>query len=549
MALMGTGPVRGQADAYVREVAAAIARNDVMRAAQIADNGIRQGAQHPALFNARALGLQAQGRLPQALQDFERALALTPGNPVMLNAIGMCLVRMNRSAEGIAAFDAALEAEPDNPLTHYRKGWALAGLGNNDAATRCYEQAVALDPAQADALAGLASLAARRGDAQGARGFADRALAVNPKQATALVSLAMVDNAAGNFAAAETRLKALLANAGLDAHTRGVALGFLADALDGQDRVAEAFEAYAAKNAELHRLHAPRFAGMRRARDFIDDIAGYMDTAPAEPWASRTAPSALPDGPKTHVFLLGFIRSGTTLLEQVLGTHPDVVRLEERETFPELAREFLTVPDGLNRLAALEGAALEAARAQYWTAVRGFGTEPAGKVFIDKQPLNTFNLPLIARLFPDAKILFALRDPRDVVFSAFRRHFAVNATMFEMLRLEDAGRFYSSVMRLAEICRAKLPLDLHEHRYEAMVEDFEGTVRASCAFLGLEWTEAMRNFSQSARTSEIRSPSAGQVRRGLYGEGVGQWRKYGAELGPLLPILAPWVAKFGYPAA
>ncbi len=81
MALMGTGPVRGQADAYVREVAAAIARNDVMRAAQIADNGIRQGAQHPALFNARALGLQAQGRLPQALQDFERALALTPGNP------------------------------------------------------------------------------------------------------------------------------------------------------------------------------------------------------------------------------------------------------------------------------------------------------------------------------------------------------------------------------------------------------------------------------------------------------------------------------------
>jgi hypothetical protein len=96
------------------------------------------------------------------------------------------------------------------------------------------------------------------------------------------------------------------------------------------------------------------------------------------------------------------------------------------------------------------------------------------------------------------------------------------------------------------VCRARLPLTLHEHRYEAMIDDFEGRVRAACDFLNIAWTEEMRDFSSKAREAEIRSPSAGQVRRPLYGEGVGQWRRYATQLAPALPILAPWVKEFGY---
>ncbi len=105
-----------------------------------------------------------------------------------------------------------------------------------------------------------------------------------------------------------------------------------------------------------------------------------------------------------------------------------------------------------------------------------------GKVFVDKQPLNTVKLPLIAKLFPNAKIIFALRDPRDVVFSCFRRHFKVNATMFEFLNLTDSARFYAAIMALAEVLRDKLPLNLFEHRYEDMVVDFETRVRAGVRF-------------------------------------------------------------------
>ena len=133
-----------------------------------------------------------------------------------------------------------------------------------------------------------------------------------------------------------------------------------------------------------------------------------------------------------------------------------------------------------------------------------------------------------------------------MVFSCFRRHFSVNATTYELLRLDDAARYYAAVMRLAELCAERYPLARHTHRYEDMVRDFDGSVRAVCEFIGVHWKDEMRDFSASARERTIRSPSASQVRRKLYDDGVGQWRRYASQLKPALPILAPWIQKFGY---
>ncbi len=156
-------------------------------------------------------------------------------------------------------------------------------------------------------------------------------------------------------------------------------------------------------------------------------------------------------------------------------------------------------------------------------------------------------MALIAKLFPKASILFAIRDPRDVVFSCFRRHLKVTGTQYEFLSLDSCARIYSLIMRIGEICRDKMPLDVLEHRYEDMVQDFDGRIRAVCDFIGVEWAETMRNFDEHASIADLRSPSALQVRRPLYGEGIGQWRRYGEQLKPVLPILEPWVTKFGYP--
>jgi hypothetical protein len=247
-----------------------------------------------------------------------------------------------------------------------------------------------------------------------------------------------------------------------------------------------------------------------------------------------------------HVFLVGFVRSGTTLLEQVLAAHPQVVALDEKPTLAKAEQLLIYAPGGLERLETLDPDTATRLRADYWQVVRDHGVEPRGKVFIDKMPMATVDLPLIERLFPDARILFAKRDPRDVVLSAFRRMFRPNAATFQMLTAEGAAALYDRVMRLAEAYRRVLPLRLRDVRYEDLVADFEGETRSICAFLGLDWHEDVRAFAAKAAAREVSTPSAVQIRKGLYKDGAGQWRAYAEQLAPVMPVLAPWVERFGY---
>jgi len=531
--------------AMLDQVSAAVGANNLKRAADIADAALSAGNRHPAFFNARALLAQSQGNQQAALDEFEKALVLTPQDPLVLKAIGLCLVRLNRPQEGISRFDTALRFEPNDAQTYYFKGWALAADGDQNGAKRAYERAIALQPIYPEALAALATIAARSGDRGVARQLANRALMANPQEPAAIVALAICDLAEGEHRAAERRLKAMIDDRNVVGHPRALALGYYADALDGQGRFAQAFAAYRSRNEELRSINAARLSG-QKTRSVVESLTDYLRKTPAELWNISPGGEAAPRA-REHVFLMGFLRSGTTLLEQVLAVHPEIVHLEERETLIDASRTYLRSNDALDRLAALSGDELDRLRAQYWRRVESAGVNPRRKVFIDKQPLNVFNLPIIARLFPRAKILFAIRDPRDVVLSCFRRHFDVNAVMFEFLDLEDGARFYSAVMDLAEAARAKLPLDLLEHRYEDMIADFEGRIRRVCDYLGIEWTDEMRDFSTAAQNRSIRSPSASQVRRDLYRSAVESWRNYAPQMAPTLPVLEPWVQRFGYP--
>ena len=120
--------------------------------------------------------------------------------------------------------------------------------------------------------------------------------------------------------------------------------------------------------------------------------------------------------------------------------------------------------------------------------------------------------------------------------------------MYQLVTLDGAAAYYDAVMRLAEACRRLLPLDLKVVRHEDLVADFEGEARAVCDFLDLAWADSLRDFATKARGRAIATPSAVQVGRGLNREGLDQWRRYREQLEPVLPLLQPWVAAFGYPA-
>jgi tetratricopeptide (TPR) repeat protein len=529
-------------------IGSAVGAGDYTKAYELAEAEIARGCVHPALYNARAMWLERQQRDHEALADYQRSKSLTPNNALLLEAIGLCFMRLFQFNDAVASFDEAIRANPLHMTSYNRKAEALSLAGDFDGALRIYERAAALNPRNAESLAGLASMAAQKGNMTKAADYAQRAIAIGPTQPTAQAVLAQIDVSQGNFASAEERVMPLLQDSQIAGKGRAALFGVLGDALDGQHRADKAFEAYTAENTELLRLNSFRFAGAPKIADLCDALIAHYKDRTIGSHATGRQDAAFDGGPAGHVFLLGFYRSGTTLLEQALEAHPEIVTLEERELLAADAERFLTSHAGLTKLDILSGDELQAARSTYWRNVEREGLKVRGKVFVDKHPLNTIKLPLIARLFPHAKILFAVRDPRDVILSCYRRHFQINAAMYELLTLPGAARLYDAVMRLAGIMRENAALKVADCRYEEIVNDFEGSMRAVCEFVGVEYDASMERFSSVERADAIRSPSATQVKRELYREGVAQWRPYAAHLDVISPILNRWVDHFGYAA-
>jgi hypothetical protein len=321
----------------------------------------------------------------------------------------------------------------------------------------------------------------------------------------------------------------------------------LGDVLDAAGRYPEAFGAYAACNEILRELHH-RFAEGTSMLSYINSIIAAMRRVDAAKWAVPPAAAAETGGASGHVFLLGFPRSGTTLLEVALDGHPRVASLEEHELLKAGVLTYMREPVDFAPLLRADENELGVLRERYWQEVRATGIELAGKVFVDKHPLHSLKLPLIARLFPNAKILFAHRDPRDVVLSCFRRRFSLNPAMYQLLTLEGVAAFYDVTMRLAEQARPLLGLEWRVVRYEDLVEDLDLQLRAICEYIGLEWVPTLGDFASRAQARERATPSTAQLARGLDKSGVGHWRHYRSSMESILPTLDPWVLKTRPPA-
>jgi Tfp pilus assembly protein PilF len=542
------GQPRAEDRAVLEGVSAALQKGDIREARRLAEQALAQGLEHGTLFSLRALGHTEAGRHEEALKDLRKAHFLAPNDFAVLNALGLACGRLDRLSEAVACYDKALAINPGFAPVWFNRGAALERLGELAGAAESYDRATELEPKHLAAWANSAWVASRRGDAAAAQTAAEHALALDPDCTLASLALAAVE--LDRPEVAERRLRKVLARPGLAPTERALALGQLGDALDRLNRPAIAFDAYVQSNQTFRDLAAPRFGawGKETAADAVGWMIQWAEKLDAEAWRAGAADVAGQAGEREHVFLLGFPRSGTTLVESLLGAHPDVVTLEERGTLNASIRTFLAAPEGLERLAATSSRELQSYRDDYWRSVAGFGADPKGKIFIDKNPFGTLRLPLIWKLFPQAKVIFAVRDPRDVVFSCFRRRFDLNPSTYELLDLGRAARFYDAFMRLAELLREKQPLAEHRLVYERLIDDFEGEARAVCAFIGADWRPDLDNFAGRGRRGGVASASAAQISRGLFSEGVGQWRRYAEQLAPALPLLSPWVERFGYPA-
>lgn len=532
--------------ARILSIQEALTGGDIPGAVAMAETALAQGLEHPIVFNLAASRLEHEGRFEEALALLQRGHERAPQDIGLRQALGLVLHRLERYRLALSHFDAVIGAQPSAAPAHATRGATLEAIGEIIAAEAAYRRAVELQPDNFIAVSGLASLASRRGRHAEARGMAARVLQAQPGYPDGVMVTAQADLAEGQAAKGEASLRALIADLRTTPEQQAMAEGLLGDTLDAQDRVVEAFAAYTACNEALRAAYAPRLAIGQSVLAYARETLALLDRMPMGAWWSE--PQAPSGDVRGHVFLMGFPRSGTTLLEQVMASHPDVEALEERDTLADAMQTYGRGPKDLARLAAAPQAEITRLRAAYWQRVGREGARPTGKLFVDKHPLNTFRLPLIAKLFPDAKVLFARRDPRDVALSCFRRRFAMNGPMYQLLTLQGAADFYDAGMQLGERLGGELALESLVVRHESLVEDFDAVVREVCGFLDLAWTEALHGFAGRTQDRGIATPSGAQLARGLSTEGMGAWRRYAGQMAAVLPTLQPWVERFGYSA-
>jgi hypothetical protein len=186
-------------------------------------------------------------------------------------------------------------------------------------------------------------------------------------------------------------------------------------------------------------------------------------------------------------------------------------------------------------------------RRYYWRRVEEeHGSEALSRTFVDKNALNGIDAGLINVVFPDAKIIFAVRDPRDVVLSCFMQSFGLSPVTVQLLSWEGTARFYAEVMAFWLAIRERLSIPYLELRYEDAVADFESQFRRLFDFLGLEWQPEVSRFHEKSRGKYISTPSFADVTKPLYPSAIGRWTNYRAHFAPLRDLLEPLVARLGY---
>ena len=582
--------------------AALVESRDYDAALDVATPERAQADRSGALARFRGFAAQSAGRTSEAVEAYRAVVELQPRDWESWNNLGNALTTLRDHGGAIDALRKAHEINPQSAATSLNLARALILLREFEEAEAILRESIANDPGDAPALINLAPLlrarrlnheavallargveanpsdpdlqvsygleASEAHQPEVARAAFQRALELAPAHGKAYVHLSQqleYINREADIAGLIDRALTAGAPAGAVAYMRALEFkrsGQFKEGLEAVDQVGSAadpaaveylrglflerlgqhdaaFAAYQRMNAPAgNEVISPEDRGARY-RGMIRRHLASLDSG----WMIRWQDFQSSDGRSDPAFLVGFPRSGTTLLDTILMAHPKVEVMEEEpairdagNALPEVAR-YPTLTDDQ----------IQAGRDAYFRTAGGLTELKPGNSLVDKNPLAMNSLPLIYRLFPNARIILALRHPCDVVLSCFITNFKMNGGMANFVGLDTTAELYDLSFDYFERARKILPLSVHTVTYEKLVADRENELRALMEFLRLDWTPDVLDHQKAAAQREyIKTASYAQVVEPIYTRAAGRWEHYRNHLQPVLPVLEPWVRKFGY---
>ena len=502
---------------------------EVYRALQNYDSAIARYEQALALnpkyaeaFYNLGLALNELGRHEEAVARYEQAIALKPDFAEACNNLGNALHKLGRHDQAMVPLEQALALEPELAEAHSNRGNVLQELSRHDEAIASYEQALTLKPDFAEAHYNLGISLQDMGRQEDSIASYERALALKPDHAEARRSLTLINPSPDQIPLLEQRLTEPSTSEDDAIHLHFA----LADLFDQANEVTEAFDHYGAANALKRKTIN---YDIRGHTVFVDRLIKTYAKSFFETNTVRGSDSELP------VFILGLPRSGTTLVEQIVSSHPQMFgagELGSLMTIEEgIAKKIETshpYPEGIS-------SCKDSVAAEFSTRYLRELSEysPSAIRITDKMPSNFLRIGLIKTLFPKAHIIHCKRNALDTCTSIFLNYLVKGHDY--SFDLEELGQYYLDYERLMRHWRGVVADEIFEVQYEELVTDQEPVSRQLIEHVGLEWDDTCLDFHENKRV--VKTASNLQVRKPIYKNSINRWRRYEKQLAPLVAML------------
>jgi tetratricopeptide (TPR) repeat protein len=548
-ALDAAGDRAGAAAAYLEHVrhapfdparmraAAALHGNDVPVAERLLKTQLKQAPTDVVAIRMLAELAVRLDRCEDAQRLLERCLELAPDFREARHHYALVLHRLNEPAAALAELDRLLLEAPEDPGVRNLKAAVLCRTGDYEPAIAIYTRLLTEHPAQAQVWLSLGHALKTAGHTERAIAAYQHCIELDADFGEAWWSLANLKTFRFDDAQVDTMRNALVRSDLADEHRMHFEFA-LAKALEDRAAYADSFDHYARGNA-LRRKLVPYSADDTTAR-----LRRTRETYTEDFFRERAGAGCTASDP---IFIVGLPRAGSTLIEQILSSHPQVEGTMELPELVSLTRA-LRERAGHRAPGAYHEALAQCTREElrelgeaYLAATR-IHRKLNRPFFIDKMPNNFAHVGLIHLILPNAKIIDARRHPLACCFSGFKQHFARGQNF--SYGLEDLGRYWRDYAELMAHFDAVLPGRVHRVHYEAMVADTEAQVRQLLDYCGLPFDDACLRFFENARP--VRTASSEQVRQPIYRDGVDQWRHFEPWLAPLTAALGPLLESSPY---
>ena len=491
------------------------------------------------------------GQHGPALAAYRELVRRYPAVPELWFELGNAASAELDFAQANFAYRRTLELAPRKVSLLCMIGQQYQGLRQLDDARDCYERAVAVDADCVDARINLAVWFEKERRLEEAWECVEACRAKHPRDDQARYFRAFLLHRRKQDSEAETELRDLIKDGPQYPYVKYAARHLLGVVLDQLGQYAEAMHWLIESKAQVRTitdttlLERAYDEGDRRRRALLavltpDTMRRWQQEPPASVERYQVA------------FLGGHPRSGTTLLEQILDAHPEVLAFDEPVAFAQeiTGHINLSAVEGgvqLKTLDALPASERAMMRRRYIKSLlREIEGEPGTRILLDKNPSPTMSLNVWLRVFPELKVIIALRDPRDVIISCFFLNIMLNATNVNFLSLERTAKHYADLMDVWLRMRELGGFDWIESRYEDVVANVEAEGRRVTEFLGLTWHPDQARYYETARKKFLFAPTYHDVTQPVYKRAVGRWERYAEALEPVQAKLAPYCTAFGY---